>query len=78
MKSKYLLYGLFTLALLFAAGTATLFYLQRPSDTASSPASGWLRSADSVAARSSPLPNGAGKALILYTGDILGSLDPCG
>ena len=79
MKQKYLLYGMFGLALIFAGAAVALFYLQDKPGSMSGGTLGRIKSAGAGRERSSPLPSGgSGKAVIAYTGDIIGSLDPCG
>jgi hypothetical protein len=78
MKPKYLLYGLFGFALIFAGAAVALFYMQDEPGPISRGTVGRIKSAVAGRERSSPLPGGGGKAVIAYTGDIIGSLDPCG
>ncbi len=70
MKFKYVLYGLFAVAVLFAAATGYLFYSVRQSDS--------IKDIKPILQEAAvPSSQKAGKLAIFYTGDLVGNLDPC-
>jgi hypothetical protein len=75
MKLRFLLYGFVGLAALFVAVMAYLVYFGDAPDGAGLFDSGSLTR---LAGGSGTVSGKRGKLTIAYTGDIVGSLDPCG
>ena len=71
MKFKYILYGLFGAAVLFAAAMGYLFYSNPEVAVSDKPAKPVIRES----ART--LSGKAGKLAVFYTGDLVGNLGPC-
>ena len=71
MKFKYVLYGLFCAAVLFAASMAYLFYSNREAAVSDKPAKPVIRESARTALGK------AGKLAVFYTGDLVGNLGPC-
>ena len=79
MKGRHLLYGIFVLSAAFTAVAAYLLYSNRDGDRISPVSDSSFREPEAAAReRGTTISIKAGRAMILYSGDIKGELGPCG
>ena len=83
MKLKHVIYAVFALAIVFVSVAGYLVYSERSGPEVSSVSGSVLGTQTGAPSpiipdRAKPVSGKGGKLIIAYSGDMRGSLDPCG